>query len=543
MTAIVSTPFRVVNAENFKEDIAGSSVYVGIGKSDVWSTSTSNLTDASVPFTPQDRLDDLHEAYQNMIGMKKIASSDVSHIVPRHTWNSGTVYVAWDSDDSAIYDKSFYIITSEFKVYKCISSPGTASTVEPTHINTDPTAESDNYIWKYMYTVTVTDSEKFLTTSYMPVVSQFHPVTATVNGAVSNSVNVTLDAGQNNEFIKVGQLVTGSGISGAVTVATKPSATSITLSSAQSISDGVTLTFGRLASTDVNYANQTAQINSKASSTAAGIERIEVTSGGSNYHADDVFTVTITGDGTGATVVDAGVTVNGSGQITAIALNAKGTDYTVADVTITHNNASGGTAGSGATARAVIAPANGHGTDPVSELGAFYVAVNTQLSGSESGDLTVGNDFRQVTLIKEPKAFGSNATLTASTARVRKSLVLHSGASLTGFAVDQVINGSSSGAKAYLAEIDTTNKVLYYYQNSKTGYIPFVSGDTITGTLPSGGSAALNTTSGTTWYGQATNGYGPEVAMNSGQILFLENRAPINRSSSQIEDIKLIIEF
>ena len=542
MTAIVSTPFRVVNAENFKEDIAGSSVYVGIGKSDVWSTTTSDLTDASVPFTPQDRLDDLHEAYQNMIGMKKIAASDVSHIVPRHTWNSGTVYVAWDSDDSAIYDKSFYIITSEFKVYKCISSPGTASTIEPTHINTDPTAESDNYIWKYMYTITVTDSEKFLTTSYMPVVSQFHPVTATVNGAVSNSVNVTLDAGQNNEFIKVGQLVTGSGISGAVTVATKPSATSITLSSAQSISDGVTLTFGRLADTDVNYANQTAQINSKASSTAAGIERLEITSGGSNYDAADVFTVTITGDGTGATVVDAGVTVT-SGAITAIALNAKGTDYTVADVTITHNNASGGTAGSGATARAVIAPANGHGTDPVSELGAFYVAVNTQLSGSESGDLTVGNDFRQVTLIKEPKAFGSNATLTASTARVRKSLVLHSGASLTGFAVDQIINGSSSGAKAYLAEIDTTNKVLYYYQNSKTGYIPFVSGDTITGTLPSGGSAALNTTSGTTWYGQATNGYGPEVAMNSGQILFLENRAPINRSSSQIEDIKLIIEF
>lgn len=542
MTAIVSTPFRVVNAENFKEDIAGSSVYVGIGKSDVWSTTTSDLTDASVPFTPQDRIDDLHEAYQNMIGMKKIASSDVSHIVPRHTWSTGTVYVAWDSDDSAIYDKSFYIITSEFKVYKCISSPGTASTVEPTHINTDPTAESDNYIWKYMYTITVTDSEKFLTTSYMPVVTQFDPVTATVNGAVSSSVNVTLDAGQNNEFIKVGQLVTGSGISGSVTVATKPSATSITLSSAQSIADGVTLTFGRLADTDVNYANQTAQINSEASSTAAGIERIEVTAGGSNYDAADVFTVTITGDGTGATVVDAGVTVS-SGAISAIALNAKGTDYTVADITITHNNASGGTAGSGATARAVIAPPNGHGTDPVSELGAFYVAVNTQLSGSESGDLTVGNDFRQVTLIKEPKAFGSNATLTASTARVRKSLVLHSGASLTGFAVDQIINGSSSGAKAYLAEIDTTNKVLYYYQNSKTGYIPFVSGDTITGTLPSGGSAALNTTSGTTWYGQATNGYGPEVAMNSGQILFLENRAPINRSSSQIEDIKLIIEF
>ena len=339
---------------------------------------------------------------------------------------------------------------------------------------------------------------KFLTTSYMPVSTQFDPVTATVNGAVSSSVNVTLDAGQNNEFIKVGQLVTGSGISGSVTVATKPSATSITLSSAQSISDGVTLTFGRLASTDVNYANQTAQMDSgDTSKTAvAGIERIEVTNAGSGYTSAP--TVTINGDGSGAVAT---ATVSG-GNITWITISSeanKGDNYTVAEIVIT------GGSGSNGAARAVIAPPGGHGTDPVSELGAFYVAVNTQLSGSESGDLTVGNDFRQVTLIKEPKAFGSNATLTSTTARVRKSLVLASGASLTGFAVDQVIQGSSSGAKAYLTEIDTTNKVLYYYQNS--------------------------------------NGYGPEVAMNSGQILFLENRAPINRSSSQIEDIKLIIEF
>ena len=34
MTAIVTSNFRVVNAENFKEDVkdAGTSVYVGIGK-------------------------------------------------------------------------------------------------------------------------------------------------------------------------------------------------------------------------------------------------------------------------------------------------------------------------------------------------------------------------------------------------------------------------------------------------------------------------------------------------------------------------------
>jgi hypothetical protein len=161
----------------------------------------------------------------------------------------------------------------------------------------------------------------------------------------------------------------------------------------------------------------------------------------------------------------------------------------------------------------------------------------------KGGDLTVGNDFRQISLLKNPQNFGSDTIASATTLRARKSLVLAADQSLTGFAVDQLIVGGTSGAKAYLVQIDTSNKVLYYYQNAKTGYIPFVQGDAVTGTLPSGGSATLHQGSGTTWYGQSVNGYGPEVKNNSGQLIFLENRDPINRSSSQIEDIKLIVEF
>ena len=531
MTAIVTTPFRVVNAQNFKNNVAANSVYVAIGKSDAWSTTTSDLTDTTA-FTPSDRIDDLSEAYQNMIGMKKVLSTDVSHVVPRHTWTSGTSYIAWDSDDATIYDKAFYIISSEFKVYKCITAGGGASTVEPTHINTNPTAESDGYFWKYLFTVTVTDAEKFLTISYMPVNTLNMPSTSVTSGASSSSTSVTLTA--SNEFIAVGQLVTGAGVAANATVATI-SGTALTLSADSTIANAVTLTFGRFADTDVNYTNQTAQINSRDSSTAAGIERIEVTAGGTGYTSKP--TVTVTGDGTSATVVAAQVTLT-SEAVTAIALTTKGTNYTVVDVTIT------GGGGSDATARAVIAPPLGHGVDPTSELGAFYVGINTQLSGTETGDLTVGNDFRQISLIKNPKQFGSDATAIATTLKARRSLVLDGNATMTGFVVDQLLVGSSSSAKAYIAEIDTSNKVLYYYQNSKTGYIPFVSGDTVTGTLPSGGSAALNTSSSTTWYGNSpTNAFGPEVTLNSGQLIFLENRDPINRSSSQIEDIKLIIEF
>ena len=113
---------------------------------------------------------------------------------------------------------------------------------------------------------------------------------------------------------------------------------------------------------------------------------------------------------------------------------------------------------------------------------------------------------------------------------------LANGQTTSGFVVDQVIQGSVSNAKAYLVEIDSTNRRLHYYQNEKTGFKAFQGGgspDTVTGTLPSGGSGVL----ASSHLGAA------DVVAGSGQLIFLENRDPISRTASQIEDIKCIIEF
>ena len=66
--------------------------------------------------------------------------------------------------------------------------------------------------------------------------------TATVNGAVSSSTVVQVDDAATNTLIDVGQTVSGTGISGSPTVVSR-SGNLITLSTAQTISDGVTLTF------------------------------------------------------------------------------------------------------------------------------------------------------------------------------------------------------------------------------------------------------------------------------------------------------------
>ena len=460
MTAIVTSNFRVINAENFKEDVAdaATSVYVGIGKSDVWSLTTSDTTDTT-PTTPVDALDTLGEAYQNMIGMKLIGSADISHVVPRYTWASDTSYHAWDSDDGSIFDKKFYIVTNEFKVYKCIKAGGSVSTVQPTQTLTDPTAESDGYIWKYMYTISVADAEKFLTTSYMPVKT------------------VSLDF----------------------------------------VSDSV----AEETLSEADYAQYLNQKASKESPTAAGIERIDVIAGGT-YSSTP--TVSISGDGTGATAT-AVMSGSGSNQtVDSINITNKGTNYTVADITFSAGDAS---------ARAVISPELGHGVQPIKELGAFFIGLNTQLTGTEGGDLTVGNDFRQVTLIRNPKLYGPGAVATAATLKALRYMDFQPTTTVTDYLVDELIVGQTSGAQAYIVEIDAATGYVYYHQNDKTGYTSFTGGENIVGQTSSVNGSL-----------EAANSLGtPQVHPGTGDIMFLENRNPINRTTTQIEDIKVIIEF
>ena len=280
---------------------------------------------------------------------------------------------------------------------------------------------------------------------------------------------------------------------------------------------------------EADYAQYLNQKASRDSATAAGIERIEVTAAGTSYNGAP--TVTITGDGSGATATAVMAGSGSSQTLSSVTVNNKGTNYTFADIAIT------GAAGSDATAKVVLAPKAGHGVDPVSELGGFFISLNTKLDGNDGGDLTVGNDFRQIVLINEPRDYNSTPLAgniaTADTLKGTKYLDFNSSATVTNYTVDELIVGGTSGAQAYVVEIDGSNGYLRYHQNSKTGYTAFSNGEVITGQ-----------TSNTTGTLESSNAVGaPEVDRSSGEILFLENRNPINRTTTQIEDIKVIIEF
>jgi len=252
-----------------------------------------------------------------------------------------------------------------------------------------------------------------------------------------------------------------------------------------------------------------------AAATDGAIDVIEVTAGGSGYNAP---TVVIEGDGTGATAT---ATVTG-GVITGISIQNRGSGYSYANIVI--NDATG----TGATARSVIGPKGGHGTDTIHELGGFYVMLNSRLEYGEGGDFPTNNDYRKIGLLRDPEDATTSLTATGSTYLQATKVELTS-ASVSGtFVEDEVVTGGTSDATGRVVNWDATNNILTLIRVQGD----FVDGETLTGgTSSASGDVA---TTGVT---------DPEMNSYSGDVIYVENRRPITRAADQIEDIKLIVEF
>ena len=203
----------------------------------------------------------------------------------------------------------------------------------------------------------------------------------------------------------------------------------------------------------------------------------------------------------------------------------------------------------------IISPDDGHGKNVVTELGAHYVMSAVTLTQAEGDDFTTGNDFRSVGLVVDPTTFGTSTVASSTTARQTYVVKLDT---ISGtFDADEVITQASTGAVGKVVEWDSTLSLLYYQQESFKGfgtsattgnYVAFSGTNAITGaTSSASGTTGANTETVTLANSNTltlTSGYAnPELQEYSGDIIYLENRKPIQRSSDQTEDIKIIIEF
>lgn len=249
-----------------------------------------------------------------------------------------------------------------------------------------------------------------------------------------------------------------------------------------------------------------------------------VDSGGLGYTSNP--TLTVVGNGTNA---KASASISGSSVVTVEVLDSSGTlmfgsGYNNATVTVS----GGGTPTKPAVIRPIFATPGGMGADPRNDLRSNGVMFTVKPDGTENDDFIVGNDFRQVGLIKNIKDSAGSTNFTASTGIALKKL--NFSAVTTDFTADNTILGSTSGAKALVDKVDSSN--VFYHQTDATGFVSFDSGESVTETDGSGAGTLSNT--------PLTN---PEVVTTTGDVLYIDNRAAVTRASDQTEDIKIVIQI
>ena len=489
MAAIITEKFRTHNARQFIEDFSesGQSNYVFIGRSHAWTDDTS-------PPAPANSESEEIQAYEDMIALKKVSSTDISHGLVRYNWTSGTKYDEYRDNYSStnttnvtgvsnFFDGRGYVITDEFKVYKCLKtgmSGGStvASTVKPTSVDTtNPQVTSDGYMWKFMYSVVASDVIKFVTNDFIPVKTL---------GAKS--------------------AVAGSGTNGG---------------------------FGSTATDDGS-----AQWDVENSAVDGAIYHYIVTAAGSGYSNGSTTTFTldvnVEGDGSGAVA-----TLSfSSGALSSVAFkdtSSYGTGYKRASFPTLNSSISGLSAGSGATIHPVISPINGHGANPIEELGGNYAIVNSRLEfGEGSGDFPTDNDFRRIGLIKNPVQSSDGTISSATSMTATNQLTVADASSIS---VDDLLTdaASESATTAKVRVVSKSSNVLKTLPvvNSGGEYVAFANSDEVY----KNGSKVTDVT------GSGVSASHPEMTRFSGQILYVENRGAVSRAADQIEDIKLIIEM
>ena len=519
MSAIITDQLRILNAKNFVAAATSSTnsyySFVGLPNATDYSSTWDNN-----PPAPKDSFEQENDYWDTMVAVKKIGGSDISQVIRKVTWKSGTTYDMYRHDISrtntskpsgatSLYSANYYVVNEDFKVYICLNNgtdpentTGKPSLDQPTFTDLEPRTAGDSgdgYIWKYLYTIKPSDIVKFDSTNFMPVPRDWE----------SN----TTDAAVRNNAASSGQLKI------------------------------------------VTVTNRGAGIGT-ANRTYTGVP--------------------IKGDGSGA---EATIVINNDSKVESVTVSKGGSNYTFGTVDLVAGNVPTGT--TAPVFNVIIPPQGGHGADIYRELGAYNVLIYSRIENdTENPDFITGNQIARVGLIENPEAFNSSTILTADKASASYALKLvGTGYSTATFTPDAEITqtvGLGSTAAGRVISYDQNTGVLKYWQdksivgfnsdgslktNPKYGFnlnrfnsdpdygnsgtVNIIGGSVTLGidTNFTGVSTSINNR--TYYLGNSfTNGVAnPEVKKYSGNVIYVDNRPSITRSTNQKEDIKVILQF
>ena len=290
--------------------------------------------------------------------------------------------------------------------------------------------------------------------------------TAVVNGTINSSTALVIDGHSTGGTVVVGDIITGTGISGTVTVTTVTDQNNLVLSSAQSISDGVTLTF-----TPVYGAGTTLEVLKKVGLSPDSIAALpEAETKG--WFADSITTDQqtgsvrffkekenfkfnqILGDNTTSSNIDTKelsvqglgfpLNISDSGTVTrtlTITPNITLLNFTISG-SVTVESTSGVSIGAGKTAVFTITPNTGYVISASQVTGSNSLSKIASANESDTGTAGTASNTVEVTFNLVDEAIGSNVTIQPSISITTLSKIQYT---VTGvFNTDEINTSTSS---------------------------------------------------------------------------------------------------
>jgi hypothetical protein len=526
MAAIITSEFRKNSRKIFTNDIKTSTVddyFIGLGKTDSWPDTTdaegNQVTEYSRQFSaplPTDTIVNKNDVLQNLMVLVRTNSVEVFNVIPRNNWAFNRIYKVYDPTDPRCFDYETIdgvahypcYVTSNDRIYMCLSNvdsngeiiesttaiPSGAGAPELTYHTPQRLSNGEGYVWSYV--TSLDEDSKFYTDQFVnytyPTPGVVEPYNAT--GGLIYDFKVVNGGGASvtsaNCVIKIVGTTRESG-SGEIIPASD-----VTIHENNATDSDFLVTFG-----------------------ANGIESIKYKPENSNIPwVKDFLSASI--------IVEVGAT---------------GNEIINEDIDIIP----------------YVLPYEGLGKYPDNDLPSYYAGIAVDFIGEVDGEAPVGYsvDIRQISLIKNPErnpavtsetdndddtnegfytseeAYDALKYLTLQTSSLQKDYIGR----------DFIIEQESTGAKAWLDYADNVNERLYYHQNGS----PLVNFKKFLPTEGEDKRVKITSIAGF-WDNEqypVLSCEEPEYLSQTGEVIFYENRKPINRNYNQTDEVKLVIQF
>lgn len=408
---IITSKYRSDTARLFMDDIIQNDYYLFI-------SSTENTRVLNTHFSKNEFLE------KTLFG-KRIDQEEIFFMVKNNPWQINTIYTQYD-DREDLSGKKYYAVvypenneTDDYKVYKCLfNNYGSQSISPPNYSITQPDQIyqlADGYIWKFLYSISVLDFEKYNAMGYIPLPQSsnnaiieetssidqifvenanenrgYETVVGTIEQVDTFTVNTGTDLAPIIETF-VGNITIAAPSGAFNQIAEYYAGYSIYITNSNDVSELYTID-----SYSYNNITGNAVIRLRGS-----VNLDPALIGESTYQI--IPRIEIRGDGIGARAIPI---VSETGNITTVRVLNRGSGYTNATAVIPDpfgfDPSSLNSLDERVTLRPILSPIGGHGSNLADELGSKSILLYVTFNEFDNEIIPASNSFASVGIVKNP---------------------------------------------------------------------------------------------------------------------------------------------